>query len=294
MRRHPHHRSAGRFHLKAGQSEERAGGGAAPTPATVRSPPAELRLVALPGMPLVRAGDDLPALIIEAAGRCGEILRDGDVLVVAQKIVSKAEGRMVSLATVQPSSRAIDLAKETAKDPRFVEVVLRESLEVVRYARDVLIVAHKLGFVMANAGVDQSNVAPESADVVLLLPEDPDASCDKLRRDIKARVGVDVAVIINDSHGRPWRIGSVGVALGVSGLPAVMDLRGRADLFERTLRITEVGFADELASAASLMMGQADEARPVVLLRGVPYPRREGRAGELARPRDRDLFRKQS
>lgn len=265
-----------------------------PTPATAPNAATELRLIALPGMPLVRAGDDLTALIIEAVHRCGEILRDGDVLVVAQKIVSKAEGRTVSLATVRPSPRAMQLAKETAKDPRFVEVVLCESQEVVRYARDVLIVAHKLGFVMANAGIDQSNVAPESADQVLLLPEDPDASCDKLRGDIKARVGVDVAVIINDSHGRAWRIGSVGVALGVSGLPAVLDLRGRIDLFERTLRITEVGFADELASAASLMMGQADEARPVVLLRGVPYPRREGRAGELARPRDRDLFRQKS
>lgn len=263
-------------------------------PATAVSAASELRLVALPGIPLIRAGDDLTGLIIDAVHRCGEVLRDGDVLVVAQKIVSKAEGRTVSLATVQPSTHAIELAKETAKDPRFVEVVLRESDEVVRYARDVLIVAHKLGFVMANAGIDQSNVAPESAELVLLLPEDPDASCDRLRSDIKARVGVDVAVIINDSHGRAWRIGSVGVALGVAGLPAVVDLRGRVDLFDRKLRITEVGFADELASAASLMMGQADEARPVVLLRGVPYPRREGRAGELARPRDRDLFRQKS
>jgi len=280
--------------MRASRSGRPPGGDVTPMPAAAASAAMELRLIALPGMPLVKAGDDLTGLIIEAVHRCGEMLRDGDVLVVAQKIVSKAEGRTVSLATVRPSPRAIELAKETSKDPRFVEVVLCESHEVVRYARDVLIVAHKLGFVMANAGIDQSNVAPESAELVLLLPEDPDASCDRLRDDIKARVGVDVAVIINDSHGRAWRIGSVGVALGVAGLPAVVDLRGRVDLFDRTLRITEVGFADELASAASLMMGQADEARPVVLLRGVPYPRREGRAGELARPRDRDLFRQKS
>lgn len=280
--------------MRASRSGRLPGGDVTPMPAAAASAAMELRLIALPGMPLVKAGDDLTGLIIEAVHRCGEMLRDGDVLVVAQKIVSKAEGRTVSLATVRPSPRAIELAKETSKDPRFVEVVLCESHEVVRYARDVLIVAHKLGFVMANAGIDQSNVAPESAELVLLLPEDPDASCDRLRDDIKARVGVDVAVIINDSHGRAWRIGSVGVALGVAGLPAVVDLRGRVDLFDRALRITEVGFADELASAASLMMGQADEARPVVLLRGVPYPRREGRAGELARPRDRDLFRQKS
>jgi coenzyme F420-0:L-glutamate ligase/coenzyme F420-1:gamma-L-glutamate ligase len=252
---------------------------------------AELRLIGLPGIPLVQAGDDLVALILAAVDRCGERLRDGDVLVVAQKIVSKAEGRIVSVEGVRPSARAVELAEKTAKDPRIVELVLRESEEVVRCARDVFIVAHRLGFVMANAGIDQSNVAPPGDEAVLLLPEDPDASCARMRRGILARACVDVGVIVNDSHGRAWRNGSVGVALGVAGVPALVDLRGRADLFDRTLRVTEVGLADELAAAASLVMGQADEGRPVVLLRGVPYARRDGCGRELVRPRDRDLFR---
>jgi coenzyme F420-0:L-glutamate ligase/coenzyme F420-1:gamma-L-glutamate ligase len=252
---------------------------------------AQLRLIALPGIPLVQEGDDLAALILAAVSRCGEHLCDGDVLVVAQKIVSKSEGRLVPLDVVRPSPRAIELAEKTAKDPRIVELVLRESTEVVRFARDVLIVAHRLGFVMANAGIDQSNVAPQGDEAVLLLPEDPDGSCARLRHALQAREGVDVGVIVNDSHGRAWRNGSVGVALGVAGLPAVVDLRGRADLFDRTLRVTEIGLADELAAAASLLMGQADEGRPVVLVRGVPYARREGSARELVRPRERDLFR---
>jgi coenzyme F420-0:L-glutamate ligase/coenzyme F420-1:gamma-L-glutamate ligase len=251
----------------------------------------ELRVIGLPGIPLVRAGDDLVAVILAAVDRCGERLRDGDVLVVAQKIVSKAEGRIVSVEGVRSSARAVELAEKTAKDPRIVELVLRESDEIVRCARDVLIVAHRLGFVMANAGIDQSNVAPPGDEAVLLLPEDPDASCARMRSDIQARASVDVGVIVNDSHGRAWRNGSVGVALGVAGVPALVDLRGRQDLFDRTLRITEVGLADELAAAASVVMGQADEGRPVVLLRGVPYARRDGCARELARPRDRDLFR---
>lgn len=251
----------------------------------------ELRLVALPGIPLVQPGDDLAGMILEAVRRCGERLRDGDVLVVAQKVVSKAEGRLVQLATVRPSERALALAEATGKDPRIVELVLGESEEIVRSGRDVIIAEHQSGFVMANAGIDQSNVGAEGGDAVLLLPSDPDASCAKLRRDLRVRQAVDVGVIVNDSHGRAWRNGTVGVALGAAGVPALLDLRGRPDLFDRTLRATEVGLADELASAASIVMGQADEGRPVVLLRGVPYARREGCARELVRPRERDLFR---
>lgn len=253
-------------------------------------PAAELRLIALPGIPLVAEGNDIAALILDALVACGEALHDGDVLVIAQKIVSKAEGRAVRLATVTPSARAIALAKETGKDPRLVELILGESDEVLRYRRDVIVVAHRLGFVTANAGIDQSNVGSDDAEA-LLLPRDPDASCSALRATLRRRTGADTGVVINDSHGRAWRNGTVGVALGVAGLPALVDLRGRPDLYDRALRITEVGLADELAAAASLLMGQSNEGRPVVLARGVPYSRRDGSVRELLRPRDRDLFR---
>jgi len=253
-------------------------------------PAAELRLIALPGIPLVAEGNDIAALILDALVACGEALHDGDVLVIAQKIVSKAEGRAVRLATVTPSAQAIALAKETGKDPRLVELILGESDEVLRYRRDVIVVAHRLGFVTANAGIDQSNVGSDDAEA-LLLPRDPDASCSALRATLRRRTGADTGVVINDSHGRAWRNGTVGVALGVAGLPALVDLRGRPDLYDRALRITEVGLADELAAAASLLMGQSNEGRPVVLARGVPYSRRDGSVRELLRPRDRDLFR---
>lgn len=252
---------------------------------------AEMRLVALRGIPMVRAGDDLAALALDALAASGEALCDGDVLVLAQKIVSKAEGRVLNLGMVKPSERALALANETGKDPRLIELILAESDEVMRHARDVIVVAHRLGFVMANAGIDQSNVSPDCGESVLLLPLDPDASCAALRARLREKTGADIAIIINDSHGRAWRNGTVGVAIGVAGLPALLDLRGRPDLFDRRLRITEVGLADEVAAAASLLMGQADEGRPAVLVRGVPYERREGSARELVRPRERDLFR---
>ena len=235
---------------------------------------------------------ELATLVLRGLDTSGETLIGGDILVLAQKIVSKAEGRSVPLRSVKPSARALDLARETNKDPRLVELVLSESTEVIRYRRDVLVVAHRLGFVMANAGIDMSNVEQGEGDgVALLLPLDPDRTCAELRERLRTLSGAQVGVIINDSHGRAWRNGTVGVAIGVAGLPALLDLRGRADLFDRALRITEVGLADEVAAAASIVMGQADEAHPVVLVRGVPYSRREGRAQELVRPRQLDLFR---
>lgn len=253
-----------------------------------------LTLTALPDIPLVRPGDDLLALTL-AGLRAAEItLRDGDVLVYAQKIVSKAEGRLVDLASVRPSPRALELAAVTQKDPRFVEVVLSETKEVLRVRYNTLIVEHRLGFVCANAGVDRSNVSPHGAgeaEFLLMLPADPDGACQRLRAGLRAAAGVDVGVIINDSHGRAWRQGTVGVAIGAAGLPALLDLRGKPDLFDYALQITQVGLADELAAAASALMGQADEGRPIVHLRGVPYPFREGNAQELIRPRDLDLFR---
>jgi len=252
----------------------------------------EIRLIALGGIPLVREGDDLCETMLRAVERSGEKLISGDVLVVAQKIVSKARGRYVDLDQVMPSPRALELAKVVDKDARVIELILRESSEVLRARRDVLVVVHRLGFVMANAGIDFSNVEAEGEDTrALLLPADPDDECERLRKALLERTHASVAVIINDSHGRAWRNGTVGVAIGASGIPALLDLRGKPDLFGRALRITQVGLADELAAAASLLMGQADEGTPVVLVRGVPYERREGRAAELVRPKELDLFR---
>lgn len=254
--------------------------------------PVTAQLVALAGVPLVKPGDDLASLTIKALASSGERLRDGDVLVFAQKIVSKAQGRIVPLGAVVPSARARQLAAEVNKDPRLVELILRESTDVVRHRRDVLIVAHRLGFVMANAGIDFSNVEQGDADdTALLLPTDPDRACAELRKALSERTGVDVGVIINDSHGRAFRNGTVGVAIGASGVAAVADLRGQADLFGRNLRSSQVALADEIASAASLLMGQADEARPIVLVRGLPKPARGGSAAELVRDKAADMFR---
>jgi len=252
----------------------------------------ELRLLALPGIPPVHEGDDLASLILVALADCGERLHGGDILVIAQKVISKIEGRVRRLSAIIPSRAAIALADKTEKDPRLVELMLEESSNVLRYGHGVIVVEHRLGFVMANAGIDQSNVAQDSNnDTVLLLPRDPDGSCAKLRAQLQEKMGVDVGIVINDSHGRAWRNGTVGVALGVAGLPALLDLRGKNDLFNRKLRTTEIGLADEIAAAASLLMGQAGEGRPVILVRGVPYARREGNAQELVRLRERDLFR---
>jgi coenzyme F420-0:L-glutamate ligase/coenzyme F420-1:gamma-L-glutamate ligase len=260
--------------------------------------PTSLVLTALPGLPLVQAGDDLCEMIVAGLRAAGLALQTGDVLAIAQKVVSKSEGRRVDLAQVTPSARALELAAITQKDARFVEVVLSESNEVLRVRPNTLIVEHRLGFVCANAGIDRSNVGPHGADgdddVVLLLPRDPDASCQALRERLRAETGADVAVLINDSHGRAWRNGTVGVALGVAGFPALLDMRGHPDLFDYALQVTQIGLADELAAAASLLMGQADEGRPVIHIRGVPYPFRDGTARELLRPKEIDLFRERN
>lgn len=253
---------------------------------------AELRLVALAGFPRVSAGDDLAALTAEALTRGALHLVADDVLVFAQKVVSKAEGRRVALTEVTPGARALELAQTVAKDPRLVELILRESRRVVRAARDVLIVEHRLGLIMANAGIDQSNVGdPAGGDLALLLPEDPDGSATRIRERLHALTGCAPGIVISDSFGRPWRLGTVGVAIGCAGLAATMDLRGQKDLFGRPLRVTVVAHADEIASAASLLMGQADEARPVVLVRGLAPRAPHQPAAALIRPRQQDLFR---
>ena len=252
--------------------------------------PSRLELTAIPGLPLIQAGDDLAGLVLEGLRAAGLVLQDGDTLAFAQKIVSKAEDRMVDLAAITPTPRAVSVAGIACKDPRLVEVILRDSRRIVRCARDVLIVEHRLGLVMANAGVDQSNVAGRG-ECALLLPEDPDASADRLREAFRMRADRDVAVLITDSFGRAWRNGTAGVAIGCAGLPALVDLRGQPDLFGRRLRVTVVGHADELAAAASLVMGQSAEAQPVVLIRGLRRDQPAAPAAALIRPAAEDLFR---
>jgi coenzyme F420-0:L-glutamate ligase/coenzyme F420-1:gamma-L-glutamate ligase len=254
--------------------------------------PREITLTPLSGIKLVEPGDDLGAITAAALRDNGVVPEDGDVLVVAQKIVSKVEGRYVDVATVRSSERAVALAAEVDKDPRFVEVVLSEAKRVVRHRPGLLIVEHRLGFVMANAGIDHSNVAAQDgAERVLLLPVDPDGSADSLRQRLMDVFGVAIAIIISDSFGRPWRKGTVGVAIGAAGLPAVVDLRGHSDLFGRELLVTETGFADEIAAAAGLLMGQADEAIPIVLVRGLAWSAPDMPAAGLVRPVEHDLFR---
>jgi coenzyme F420-0:L-glutamate ligase/coenzyme F420-1:gamma-L-glutamate ligase len=251
-----------------------------------------VEMFAVPGIPLVRKDDDLVALIGEGIARGGIEPRGGDVFVVTQKIVSKAEGRMVDLATVKPSAEAIKLAGDVQKDPRLVELILSESVRVVRARPNVLIVEHRLGFVMANAGIDQSNVgAPDEPQRALLLPVDPDGSAATLRTRLSETFGVPVAVIISDSFGRAWRRGTCGVAIGAAGLPSLMDLRGSPDLFGRELQVSITGHADEIAAAASLVMGQGDEGQPVVIVRGLTWRGPDNAASELVRPAAEDLFR---
>src|ERR1700741_2054575 len=254
--------------------------------------PSRIEVIGVPDFPLVKAGDDLAAALGVALERTQPQPVTGDVRVVAQKIVSKAEDRFVDLATVRPSERARTIGEETQKDPRLVEVILSESTRVVRQRPGLLIVEHRLGYVMANAGGDHSNVsAPDGRERVLLLPRDPDASAEALRAKLSARFGCALAVVINDSFGRAWRRGTVGVALGAAGLPAALDLRGNPDLFGQTLQTTVVGFADEIAAAASLVMGQAAEGMPVVLVRGLAWSAPASAGHTLVRPPEEDLFR---
>jgi coenzyme F420-0:L-glutamate ligase / coenzyme F420-1:gamma-L-glutamate ligase len=254
----------------------------------------QLILSPLAGIPLIQPGDDLAGITLEGLRRTGITLKDGDILVYAQKVISKAEGRFVNLKQVRPSPEAQALAKSVEKDPRLVEMVLQESSTVLRRRPGTIIVEHRLGFVCANAGIDHSNVAGagnEDEEWVLLLPKDPDASAAALRRSLEDAGQVHLGVLVIDSHGRAWRMGTVGAAIGVSGLPGLIDLRGEPDLFSYSLRITTVGAADELAAAASLAMGQAAEGTPIVHVRGFPYPLREASAAELLRPKEQDLFR---
>ncbi len=254
--------------------------------------PPPVSFFAVPGIPLIEPGDDLAGILAEALRRAGLALQDDDVLVVAQKIVSKAEGRYVDIDRITPSQAAVEIARKIGKDPRRVEVVLRESDEIVKLGPHVIITAHRLGFVMANAGVDESNIDHlDGGGRVLLLPRNPDGSAAALKGALDAMFGASVAVLINDSFGRPWRNGVVGVALGAAGLPALVSRVGTRDLFGRPLRVTEIAAADELASAASLLMGQAAEGLPAILVRGLRLDAPACPAAALLRNRETDLFR---
>ncbi len=251
-----------------------------------------MQLFTLPDIPLVKPGDDLAALIADGLSRAGEKLQDGDILVLAQKIVSKASNRIVDLRDVAPTAKAEALAVEVDKDPRQVQLILDESVDVVGKRPGVLIVAHRIGIVMANAGIDASNVEQaDGSEHVLLLPKDPDADCRALRQTMLERHDVEVSVIINDSVGRAWRQGTMGLAIGSAGIPALWDLRGDPDLFGRELLVSEVGLADELSSAASILQGQGSEGRPVVVIRGMSFPASDQGADALVRPKEMDMFR---
>ncbi|MCP4140609.1 MAG: coenzyme F420-0:L-glutamate ligase [Chloroflexi bacterium] len=273
-----------------------------------------LTLTPLPNIPLIEKNDDLAEIILKNSPK----IQDGDIFVLAQKIISKAEGRLVNLADVKPSSRALQLATATEKDARLVELILQESAEIVRTRPGLIVVEHKLGFICANAGIDRSNINPyphpnlppkgeginspprRGGDVrrteggheyVLLLPKNPDKSAKKLRDALQKRTGKKLGILIIDSHGRAWREGIVGITIGLAGVPGVVDKRGDTDLFGQELKVTQIGVADELAAAASLMMGQTNEGKPIVHVRGFPYPLRESKLEELLRSKEKDLFR---
>lgn len=258
---------------------------------------ARLEVMALPGLPVIRPGDDLVVLIGAALARAELTLRDGDVVVVASKLVSRAEGRFVDISRVEPTTRARSLATETGKDPAHVALILRESTEVSRTAPNVLIVRHRLGFVVANAGIDLSNAEPppELAATgrgpwALLLPENPDVTARRLRDGLAWGSGAAIGVVISDSFGRPFRLGTVGAAIGAAAVPALFDQRGKRDLFGRPLERTFTALADQIAAAADLVAGQADEGRGVVLVRGLRFEVVDGGADALLRPAEEDLY----
>ncbi len=254
----------------------------------------QLVLSALSEIPMIKPGDELGAIIMKTLRTENIELQDGDIIVIAQKIISKSEGRLRKLSEVEPSKIALEIAKKVDKDARFVQLVLKESSCVLRTRPGTLIVQHKLGFICANAGIDHSNVLGDDGDPdewVLLLPENPDASALKLRTFFEKESHAHIGVLIIDSHGRAWRMGIVGISIGFSGLPGVVDMRGKDDLFNYKLRITQIAAADELAAAASLLMGQANEGTPVVHVRGFPYALRDSSFQELIRSEKDDLFR---
>ncbi len=252
----------------------------------------QLHFMSIPNIPHVQPGDNLAELLLTALQQADIELQTGDVMAIAQKIVSKAEGRLVNLGTVTPGAQAQIVAGHTGKDPRVVELILQESEEISRMRPGVLIVRHRLGFTSANAGIDRSNVAQSGADeTVLLLPEDPDASAARIHQHLQDHFQVQLGVVITDSHGRPFRLGTVGVAIGVAGMPALWNRRGELDLYGYALQHTDVAVADEVAAAAGLLMGQAAEGSPAIVARGLQFPAGDGKATDLIRSKELDLYR---
>ena len=249
-----------------------------------------IKIIGIKGLPIVKEGNNLAELLCKAAEKQGTPIQDGDIIVITHVIVSRAEGRILNLDKIKPSEFAKKIAEPYEKDPALVEIVLREAVNIVRMGDGKLITETKQGFVCANSGVDKSNVPGER--VVALLPENPDISAQKIREDIRNLTGCDVAVIISDTHGRPLREGEINIAIGVAGLKPIRDRRNEKDLFGYVLRVKQTAIADELASAAELVIGQADEGIPVAIIRGYNYPKSEdAKATELIRPKEKDLFR---
>ncbi len=254
----------------------------------------ELIFTQILNIPLITEGDNIAELLFSAINNQGIEINSGDILAVTSKIISKAEGRMVNLTEVVPSEKAKHLGKKTKRDPRLMELVLSESRDIVRATEHAIIVEHNLGFICANAGIDHSNVQGSygnKEDWFLLLPKSPDISAENIKYYMKEKTEKEIGVIIIDSHGRPWRKGTVGIIIGTSQVPALINLRGKTDLFGYQLRISEISAADELAGAASLMMGQADEKIPAIHIKGFPYSFCNSSIKDILRPRNLDLFR---
>jgi len=252
----------------------------------------KIELIALEDIPLINQGDNLVEIILKALEKNKVSLNDGDILVIAQKIISKSEGRYAFLNEISPSKEAKDLANKTDKDPRLVQLILNESREVIRYRKGVIVVENNLGLIHANAGIDRSNLESDNENPrVLLLPVDPDKSATEIKMEVLKQTEIKIGVIINDSSGRAWRNGIVGIAIGSSGAEVLSDLRGESDLFGNTLEVTEVGIADEIASAASLLMGQGKEGLPVILVKGMKKSSDMNNAKALIRKASEDLFR---
>jgi coenzyme F420-0:L-glutamate ligase / coenzyme F420-1:gamma-L-glutamate ligase len=249
-----------------------------------------VKVIAVEGLPLIQKDDNIGELIVEAAKKQGTQIQEKDVVVVTHVAVSKAEGNIINLDNVKPSAKALEIAKKTNKDPALVEVVLQETKDIVRIGPNSIIVETKNGIICANAGVDRSNVLGDRN--VAPLPKDPNVSAQNIRREIKRCSGVDVAVIVSDTHGRPFRMGEINIAVGAAGIKPIRDRRGEKDLFGYVLRIKQTAIADELASAAELVIGQANEGIPAAIIRGYSYKTEENVAAtELTRPKEKDLFR---